>query len=146
MGLDMYLSAKKYLSSFEPEEKEIATAVQEMIGSPKRVKEIVVEAAYWRKANQIHAWFVDNLQDGQDDCRTYYVPREKLAELLDVCRKVKADPEKARELLPPREGFFFGSYEVDDWYMQDIDETIEQIKPLLGETFNDYWFEYQSSW
>ena len=26
------------------------------------------QIASWRKANAIHKWFVDNVQDGVDDC------------------------------------------------------------------------------
>jgi hypothetical protein len=146
MGLDMYLSAKKYLSRFDDKEKEIAETVQGLINSPKPVQEIVVRAAYWRKANQIHAWFVDNVQGGEDDCRSYWVSKEQIKELLDLCRKIKDDPENAEDLLPPREGFFFGSYAIDDGYMQDLDDTIEQLEPLLSDAFEHYSFEYQSSW
>ena len=46
------------------------------------------EVAYWRKANAIHKWFVDNIQDHQDDCGEYIVPREKLVELLETVEEV----------------------------------------------------------
>lgn len=45
--------------------------------------------ASWRKANQIHAWFVDNVQDGVDDCGSYIVSENILEELLSVCKQVK---------------------------------------------------------
>jgi hypothetical protein len=44
--------------------------------------------AYWRKANQIHNWFVENVQDGNDDCKDYYVSRKQLEELRDTCKAV----------------------------------------------------------
>lgn len=47
-------------------------------------KSISTEAAYWRKANQIHNWFVENIQDGEDDCETYIVSKEQLEELLET--------------------------------------------------------------
>ncbi|RLB83158.1 MAG: hypothetical protein DRH15_05655, partial [Deltaproteobacteria bacterium] len=49
---------------------------------------VVIEVGYWRKANAIHRWFVENVQDGNDDCERYYVPREKLKELKDLCQEV----------------------------------------------------------
>jgi len=55
---------------------------------PKRVSYIIEEVAYWRKANQIHAWFVKNCQDGQDDCKDYQVSTEQLTELLSLCDRV----------------------------------------------------------
>lgn len=43
------------------------------------------EVAYWRKANAIHKWFVDNVQDGKDDCREYDVDLDNLEELRGTC-------------------------------------------------------------
>ena len=112
---------------------------------PKRVKYIVEEAGYWRKANQIHDWFVRNVQDGVDDCRNAYVGREKLQELLDLCRIVSIDKDKAEDLLPTASGFFFGNTEYDEWYYQDIESTIKILEEALSdETADD--FEYHSSW
>jgi len=54
------------------------------------------------------------------------------------------NPEKAEELLPVTDGFFFGSQEYDEWYFNDIQETIEIIDWALKRDF-DY-FAYQSSW
>ena len=45
-------------------------------------------AVYWRKANAIHKWFVDNVQDGKDDCGIYEVEFEQLKRLRDTCKKV----------------------------------------------------------
>lgn len=42
----------------------------------------------WRKANQIHKWFVDNVQGGNDNCGTYDVMVEELQALLDTVNKV----------------------------------------------------------
>ena len=55
--------------------------------------DIVADLGYWRKANQIHRWFVENVQDGTDDCGEYEVSKEQLEELLDICREVLAASE-----------------------------------------------------
>lgn len=47
------------------------------------------EVGYWRKANQIHKWFVDNIQDCIDDCGYYEVNKYELEELLRICKIVK---------------------------------------------------------
>lgn len=99
---------------------------------------------YWRKSNQIHQWFVDNVQDGEDNCGSYYVSREKLEELKEVCINVIAVPEMAEELLPTGAGFFFGSTEYDEYYFGDLNETIGIINRCLESKFDS--FEYQSSW
>ena len=46
--------------------------------------EEVYELAYWRKANAIHKWFVDNVQAGEDDCREYKLLKSDLEALHDV--------------------------------------------------------------
>lgn len=51
---------------------------------------IMEQVGYWRKANQIHNWFVDNIQDGVDDCDYHReVTEEDLKELLALCEKIK---------------------------------------------------------
>lgn len=52
---------------------------------------IMEEVGYWRKANQIHNWFVENVQDGEDDCDYHNeVTKEDLEALLAICETIKA--------------------------------------------------------
>ena len=124
MGLDMYLDKRTYVkqwghqSAEEKHEVVVTKGGQPTNIDPKKVKYIIEEAGYWRKANQIHRWFVDNVQNGVDNCGDYYVGSEKLAELLELCKRVKADHSLAEELLPSASGFFFGGTEYDEWYYQ----------------------------
>jgi len=104
---------------------------------------------YWRKANAIHRWFVEKIQDGVDNCAEYSVSTEDLVELRDICKQVLADPSKADELLPTQSGFFFGSTEVDEWYLEDLKYTVERLDVLLDlPEVKDYKinFYYSSSW
>lgn len=51
---------------------------------------IMDQVGYWRKANQIHNWFVDTVQNGIDDCDYHReVTEEDLKELLSICEKIK---------------------------------------------------------
>ncbi len=146
MGLDMYLEAKRYLWESHPEDKQTAEKIAGLIGTSKRVTEITARAAYWRKANHIHRWFVDNVQKGNDDCAEYSVSRERLSELVALCKTILANRDQAKELLPTQDGFFFGSTDYDQYYFGDLQETIDQIESALAE-FDDSWsFYYQSSW
>lgn len=149
MGLDMYLHARRYLWSFdkEREDSNIAETVRELVKIPEtfEVKEIKVEAGYWRKANQIHRWFVNNVQEGKDDCGNYYVDRQSLIDLKELCNKVLANRDLAPTDLPTESGFFFGNTTYDEWYYQDLTETIEIIDKALS--LGQEWdFEYHSSW
>lgn len=152
MGLDMYLYKKNYIWSGEwvnPEAKqEVIVKTGGKVDTkikPERIKYVVEEVGYWRKANQIHNWFVQNVQNGNDDCGNYYVSREALEGLLNICRIVSVDKEKAEELLPTQSGFFFGGTEYDEWYYQDIENTIKILEDVLSDETGDD-FEYSSSW
>ena len=165
MGLDMYLHAKKYVEKIDwkkldrdngitmdsPEvvnnlfNEIVTTAGLEDVAHDIYGAEVSVTCAYWRKANQIHKWFVDNVQGGEDNCGEYYVSHEKLKELLNTC--TLAVTNKNPNLLPPQEGFFFGSTDIDEWYWQDLMNTIEQIQRVLKlSEMSKLSFYYTSSW
>lgn len=158
MGLDMYLYAKQSFIDKEWQKEDDARRLthRELVKTldcdkficKSNLGSIVtsVEVAYWRKANGIHQWFVDKCQDGNDDCRAAYVSRDKLTELLNICKQITADNSLAEELLPTQGGFFFGSTEYDEWYFNDIKSTITELEAVLADTPEDWWFEYQSSW
>lgn len=158
MGLDMYLHATQYLSDsdfFGKEKAETYKKVAEAIKANEIVSgnslfnslTVSVKVAEWRKANSIHKWFVDNCGEGEDDCRPYHVNRENLEELLELCKEVKkGGPAVAEEKLPPQVGFFFGSYEIDEYYWQDINQTIDDLTRVLARVPEDWDFEYEASW
>jgi len=150
MGLDMYLSAKRYVSTFRKSDEALRgelNKLTEMTGGLE-IQEVVCEAMYWRKANAIHDWFVKNVQDGVDNCGSYYVPKEKLQELVELCKEVMANKGRAVELLPTASGFFFGSTDFDDYYFEDVQNTITRLEELLSnsEIADNFEFYYQSSW
>lgn len=153
MGLDMFLEKKNKKGEFE-------------------------EVGYWRKANQIHKWFVDNVQNGIDNGDRYKVTREQLEDLLYLCKEVKEkaileegevycgttysknqepvkqyckgkiikNVEEISELLPTQEGFFFGSTSYDEYYMEDIENTIKTLTNALEENKQLKDFYYLAWW
>jgi hypothetical protein len=145
MGLDMYLTARQMAFNGFRNQELYNKLVQE---APFALDTAVLEVqvAYWRKANQIHKWFVDHVQNGVDNCEEYYVSRDQLQLLLDSCKIVLIDKEEASQLLPVQEGFFFGSYEYNEYYFSDIKDTIEQLEKVLTEYPEEWSFKYQSSW
>jgi hypothetical protein len=154
MGLDMYLQKKTFLFTGEwvREEKRCEVVVTEggkphPTINPKRIKEVVEEVGYWRKANQIHKWFVDAVQDGQDDCKEYRVDYEQLRDLLNACEDVLDDHSKAEQLLPTGSGFFFGNTDYDDYYFEQVQNTYDILMSIMSAPDADEAeYIYQSSW
>lgn len=151
MGLDMYLTKRTYVKNWDhmqPEEKTVITVLRD--GKPlpgvdiNKISEIVEEVAYWRKANAIHAWFVKEVQEGNDNCQDSYVAREQLKELVDLCKLVLDKPKLALTKLPPQSGFFFGGTDIDEYYLEDLKMTVKMLEPCVADEGGSYY--YHASW
>ena len=168
MGLDMYLerhhkAVEGYLGE-DLEDMKVNNPQGYALVKPYIVKRgqyikwesLSEEVGYWRKANAIHRWFVENVQNGVDDCGTYSVSKAELEELLEICKELYEHKDDERflpnenspeTLLPTQGGFFFGSTEYDEWYWEDIKSTIEILERVLSETdFTNQTITYNSSW
>ena len=95
MGLGMYLTKKTYVKKWDhinPDAQFDVTVTRGGVPyapiKAERVKYVEEEVCYWRKANQIHKWFVDHVQGGVDNCHTYYVSSEQLKDLHDTVVRV----------------------------------------------------------
>lgn len=154
MGLDMYLTKKTYVGAHW-EHRKVTGVVAIKVGEKdlpikfNRISIIEEHVGYWRKANHIHRWFVEKVQGGEDDCREHNVSIEQLKLLLEDCKAVKSTIVSAPEKLPTQEGFFFGGTDYDEYYWEDIEDTIKIIEDIVKEeeengTGADYY--YQSSW
>lgn len=177
MGLDMYLSYRRnlngipetiqramrkqaytdrypYLAKSLDKEDKLDTIIDHHV---KRSEPYEEELMYWRKANAIHKFFVDNAAHGVDDCQPVQVTIEVLKDLVDRCETILQgevddkgaliDPKTAMELLPSQSGFFFGSTDYDDWYIEDLKETVKALKPIVehAELYTDP-IIYEASW
>jgi hypothetical protein len=147
MGLDMYLTAKRYIYDFDDDGKALREQLEDLKVNGMEVKELSYEAGYWRKANQIHKWFVDNVQEGVDNCGEYLVGITELECLLEKINEVLRNRDKANELLPTANGFFFGSDVYDEGYFDDLIQTKAIIENVLSmDDIRKYDFYYSSSW
>jgi len=124
MGLDMYLEA--------------------------RMKHRTEEVAYWRKANAVHKWFVENVQNGEDECKPHTVTRKQLEDLIEDCMLVlsnQEDNELIEQTLPTSSGFFFGGTQYDEYYFHNLYFTVEKLREILDNSeYENAEFVYQSSW
>lgn len=184
MGLDMYLDKRIYIGGQYDWNKvegivDIRADKKQIPIDLHKVSYIAERVAYWRKANAIHNWFVENIQNGEDNCKEYSVSLDKLKELLELCRKVKRiakignglvktsmtlkngewvqnyakgkviiNADEVANILPIKEGFFFGYTDYNEYYLEDIDYTIKTLENIIKEDengcMNDY--VYSSSW
>ena len=187
MGLDMYLEKSHFIGAeYEHRAVNLKIDCTVYVGAEhertldinvNKVSAITESVGYWRKANAIHKWFVDNCQDGEDDCRRSWVGIEELETLRDICLyiiqecklvdgqvfcgtrshggvtekmyeegQVIEDAQAALEELPTGSGFFFGSTEYDQWYMDDVEYTAELLSEILEDPGERCDYYYQSSW
>lgn len=104
------------------------------------------EIAYWRKANAIHGWII-NRTNAIDDCTPINLYKQDIIDLRDTCIKVieANTQDAAEEFLPPMAGFFFGGG-VDDWYWENVKETVERLTTIIDQSVDDATFEYRASW
>jgi hypothetical protein len=140
-----------------------------------RISYVTESLMYWRKSNQIHGWFTSNTSEITPEV-LYRVTLDDLKNLLETCKQVvdiisKSEKkviqvrsgwsggeetyadvetydceEQIQELLPPTQGFFYGSYEIDEWYLDSVIETIEFLEKELPNCEEDDEFEYYASW
>ena len=161
MGLDMYLYRREYVSghSFNAASElstfhalVYAVGIQPTEHAPHIHIEVCV--AYWRMANAIHGYIIQNHAGGVDECQNIYLTLQDLKTLRDKCESVLLAPATAVEYaakengLMPTAGFFFGSYDIDEWYMEDMKNTVNQLDSIIESTPEDSWtdFIYRASW
>lgn len=118
------------------------------------------EVAYWRKANQIHGFFVDNFMGGKDECRpSSVVTLDDLLDLRSLCQAIlrnntEDDPnvpysewqDTAATILPTRSGCFFGDTTYGENYLYDMENTIKQINEIEASHEESHTYYYESSW
>jgi hypothetical protein len=120
---------------------------------------IFEDIGYWRKANAIHNFFVQECQNGVDECQLSIVKKTHLKDLLKRCKRAMSlkdiylndgiikDGEGIETFLPTQGGFFFGGTEFNEWYFNDVEETIDLITKVLKETdFDKQVIFYRASW
>jgi hypothetical protein len=153
MGLDMYITGKRFLRSYPKDGPDRLIAKQIAVMFPNigdaKMNEVSAKFACWRKANAIHNWFVENVQNGEDECEEYYLEKEMLEKLLATVNEVLEDNSKAEALLPTTSGFFFGDTSYGELYLEGLRYTKEKIGFIVDnwENLSEEWdFYYQASW
>lgn len=159
MGLDMYLIKRKKSKKID------------------NLWDFDKDLMYWRKANQIHRYFCTYGEEIEKDISYKISKEilEKLLEkcnnIMDIViteeGKIKngetlkngewepilqdgitiVNKDEIAEILPTQDGFFFGSTEYDQWYLDDIRNTKKVLEEILKEVdFENEDCFYLASW
>ena len=159
MGLDMYLDRSKVVDGIKIWELNPDEVKQSDPVLHKKLKEYEYtkggadytwqsysgRVGYWRKANHIHKWFVDNVQNYMDDCEEYFVSKEELKKLRETCIKAivlynNGEWGELHKLMP------LSPIKHDEWYSKALGETIVELEKELNIENNTADYYYSSSW
>ena len=111
------------------------------------------EVAYFRKVNLLLPFF-----GYKENCTYLTITKDQVEDLIGTCsnvldhfsklyqyydKKVIYNKEEwidyCQETLPNQDGFFFGSYEYDEWYL----DKVEHVKKLFEEVIENVDWERQ---
>lgn len=153
MGLDQFVTAHKTVRAtarmLSDLDDEGLSVVEFLNGEASDVHiRASVPVAQFRKFNALHGFIatlhatklghglVDN-----DSCKPYDITGllDDLGTVVDIIQK---EPDKAKHMFPPTEGFFFGSMEVDEGYWEDVQELKELVPKLRDLVDNGFNIEY----
>lgn len=116
-----------------------------------------LELFYWRKANAIHGWFERHITEhgAIENCDMYPVTKQDAENLIEDCETVLSAYDSgnkvlferlAYSILPTTPGFFFGSYEYDKYYVQDLRNTIDGMNKVLDYIKDEQENVYYTAW
>lgn len=86
------------------------------------------------------------------------VTRQDLEKMTERLKKAiqehrDGDDSFAKEWFPPTRGFFFGSYDMDEWYWADLEDAVMKFQELLNVGSEDdegdpqyVFFKYYAWW
>jgi len=152
MGLDQYLSVRKYVSRNEQafDNTVITNDMWELVEKDGYTGAFIeIPVMYWRKFNALHKHIVDTWADGRDECQPIELPVDGLRTIHEKLSAVLKEPSRAREILPTEDGFFFGDTEYNEWYFEQVTQSHEELGELLSKLdkrTDDLYPIYQASW
>ena len=135
MGLDMYLTGRKYVGGSLQGDDE---PFREEDGKP--VDSMNLELGYWRKHRKLHGYIVNTFAEGKDECQKINLEGD---DLRKIAKAVRTND------LPNTEGFFFGCEEIDNTYSNEAEEHAQQFDEAAKWLEDGDWKRtvfYRASW
>jgi hypothetical protein len=147
MGLDSYLDKVHYIGGNYEHRKISGTVTfhsekQSLVIDPKTVTKISCKLIEWRKMHGIHGWFVENVQDGNDDSGVYEFNKDKLKLFFDDLKYQIENPDE--HILIEDDCVVYNDVEL----FNILKETYEILKKEFeyDEPFFTEYYQYCSSW
>ena len=133
------------------EKAEVLESERKTVGKYFEWFSIFDEVGYWRKANHIHAWFVDKVQGGEDDCSYYFVSKDDFLELKETCEKVVAlkpySIDENSDLFYITASSLIDSGVISKEDYKELEAKLEEIMPTQagfffgGTDYSPYYFQ-----
>ena len=113
----------------------------------------VIKEYNYRKFNALHGLMLrlgyeHEFFDAWDEVdNALLLGKDEIEEITDILSAVLFDKTQAEYILPREKGFFFGSYEYDDYYFQCVEQALADFKEIQEKYTSDR-FEilYDASW
>ena len=102
------------------------------------------EFSYYRKFNALQGYFEKNF--ALENCGRVQITKEIREDLLNIINEILEDQNKAEELLPVQQGFFYGTYEYDDFYFQDLYSLERDLIHMKFINYDEYNLYFTSNW
>lgn len=146
MGLDQYITIRhnstndaytKFNNYWKLSEEERAGKRE-----PKDpAKDLII--GYFRKHHSIHKWFVNNIQNGVDDCGRYEIQLKDIENLKELCEEILSHVTKEK-----REPKFYTDFNGVQHEVWQLDNYIvdEEGKNIIDEKLPSYDMDYSDDY
>lgn len=85
---------------------------------------------YWRNANHIFDWIINNVYEEENDAQDIDISFDQLITLKDLCKKVIKYPKEANDILPVSHVQLFKIEKYTEVYFDILKDTIEIIENI----------------
>lgn len=134
MGLDMHVSRTVAESTWSEKNPQTCDGIAIPFNGDGRgsMREQKDRIGYFRKFNALHGYIVDEFAGGEDNCQEIGLDRESVDKIIEALEQAEADPASEMNPLQPRSGFFFGSTEIDEYYLADVKQALALFRWIAG--------------
>ena len=146
MGLDQYITIrhKSTNAAYAKFNNYWKLSEEERVGKrqPKDpAKDLII--GYFRKHHSIHKWFVNNIQNGVDDCGRYEIQLKDIENLKELCEEIMSHVTK--EKREPKFCTDFNGVQHEIWQLDNY-TVDEEGKNIIDEKLPSYDMDYSDDY